>query len=217
MSVPADLTGLWRRELITTPDGGRDETTTVVWLQTSSWYADLRVPADRPARPGATCFADYSDAELLDLAAVQGFAGELSVGDGVCSWRRDLDYQPPSGVPDEGAFRLDGDLMIEDGIHTPYQEIWRRDPQSRGDLQAWRREDGLRVRAGGYFMDITEREFPLPPGATLAEIVRAALAAGDRATAIDALSMRISFGVIGPDSAWRITASTWPWLEGRTV
>ncbi|HPA39525.1 MAG TPA: hypothetical protein PLV04_12320, partial [Phenylobacterium sp.] len=74
-----------------------------------------------------------------------------------------------------------------------------------------------RVRAGGYFMDITEREFPLPPGATLAEIVQAALAAGDRATAIDALSMRINFGVIEPDGAWRITASTWPWLEGRTV
>lgn len=217
MSVPAELTGLWRRELITTPDGGRDDTTTVLWLQTQSWYADIRVPADRPVRPDATCFADYSDAELIALAEVQGFAGELAVRDGVCFWRRDLDYQPPAPTPDEGAYSLDGDVMIEDGVHTPYQEIWRRDPASRGELQAWRSEDGLRVRAGAVFMDVADREFPLPAGATLADIVRAALDGGDRATAIDALSLRISFGVITPDGAWRITLSTWPWLEGTIL
>ena len=50
-SVPPELTGLWRRELITTPHLS-DSTTQVVWLQTSSWYVDLRVPEDTPAADG---------------------------------------------------------------------------------------------------------------------------------------------------------------------
>lgn len=217
MSVPSELTGVWRREVITTPAGFRDETTTVLWLQTDTWYADIRVKADRPIHPGATSFADYSNAELLALAATQGFAGELTAHDGVCLWRRDLDYQPPSSEPDEATFAIDGEVMIEDGIHSAYQEIWRREPGSTGLLQAWRRENGLRVRAGAFFMEILDRDLPLPPGASLGAIVEAALAAGDRSTAIDALAMRISFGTIETDGAWRVTLSTWPWTEGQTL
>ena len=37
------MTGFNVREVITTPAGYRDETTRVFWLQTRSWYADLRV------------------------------------------------------------------------------------------------------------------------------------------------------------------------------
>lgn len=214
MPVPPELTGVWRREVITTPAGYRDETTTVLWLQTETWYADLRIKADRPVRADATSFADYSDAELLALAASQGFAGELTAKDGVCLWRRDLDYQPPSGEPDEATFAIDGEVMIEDGIHSAYQEIWRREPGSTGVLEAWRCETGLRVRAGSYFMEILDRDLPLPAGASLTAIVQTALDAGDRSTAIDALSMRISFGTIEADGTWRVTLSTWPWTEG---
>ncbi|WP_304177478.1 hypothetical protein [Phenylobacterium aquaticum] len=221
--VPPDLNGLWRREVITTPAGYRDETTRVLWLQTRSWYADLRVRADRPSRPGATGFADYTDAELIGLAAQQGFAGELTAQDGVCLWRRDLDFQPPSADPDEATYAVEGEVMIEDGIHSEYQEIWRREADSTAPLSAYRLvEDmavparaGLLVIGGSHFLEILDRPTPLPAGDSLAAIVTAALAVGDRAAAEAALSLRICFGRI-EDGVGRILLSTFPWLEGQT-
>ncbi|MBV9512212.1 MAG: hypothetical protein JO303_18230, partial [Caulobacteraceae bacterium] len=89
-AVPAEVMGLWRREVITAP-GFRDETTQVVWLQTPRWYADLRVKADRPGPRAPDGFAAYPDEALIALAGVQGFAGVLTASDGLCLWRRDLD------------------------------------------------------------------------------------------------------------------------------
>jgi hypothetical protein len=222
--VPPELTGAWRREVITTPAGYRDETTQVLWVQARSWYADLRVRADRPTRQNAAGFADYTDAELVRLAAVQGFAGELSAGDGVCLWRRDLDYQPPSDSPDEARFAVDGEVMIEDGIHSDYQEIWRREPQSGAPLAVWRlAEDpacpgraGLLVLAGDHFLQIQGRALPLPAGQSLAEIVTAALDAGERGAAEAALSMRIAYGRREAGD-WRVRLSSFPWLEGTSL
>jgi hypothetical protein len=222
--VPPDLTGLWRREVITTPAGYRDATTRVFWLQTRSWYADLRVRADRPDRPGATGFADYTNAELIQLAAVQGFAGQLTAQDGVCLWRRDLDYQPPSDDLDEARFAVEGEVMIEDGIHSDYQEIWRRKARSLSPLAAFRlTEDtthpdraGLLVVAGDHFMEIQDRAGPLMHGTKLVDHVTTALEAGDRDAAIAALSMRISLGRVDAGD-WNVTLSSCPWLEGRPL
>ncbi|MDO8378550.1 hypothetical protein [Phenylobacterium sp.] len=216
--VPPELTGLWRREVITTPKGYRDETTAVLWLQARSWYADLRVKADRPNRPGATGFADYTDAELIGLAAVQGFAGELTATGNVCLWRRDLDYQPPSHSPDEATFAVNGEVMIEDGIHSDYQEIWRREPGSASPLVSYRKAGGggLLVIAGNYFTEILDRDTPLPKGESLAAIVTEALAAGRREAAVAALSMRICHGeMVG--AGRRVTLSSYPWLEGQDI
>jgi hypothetical protein len=220
--VPSNLTGLWRREVITTPAGYRDETTKVFWLQTRSWYADLRVRADRPVRAAASSFADYTDIELIQLASVQGFAGQLTAANGVCLWRRDLDYQPPSSEPDEARFAVAGQVMIEDGIHSDYQEIWRREGMSLAPLVAFSlTEDtarpgrsGLLVVAGDHFLEIQDRDTPLPAGEKLVGIVTAALAAGRRDDAIAALSMRICCGRINA-GRWTVTLSSLPWLEGR--
>lgn len=215
--VPPELTGLWRREVITTPAGDRDETTQVLWLQSRSWYADIRLPADRPSRPDARSFADYADAELIGLAAMQGFAGELTAQDGICLWRRDLDFQPPSPDPDEAAYVIDGEVMIEDGIHSEYQEIWRREAGSTTPLSAWRLAGdraGLLIVGGSHFLEILDRPAPLPAGDSLAAIVTEALTAGDRVAAESALSMRICYGRIEA-GAGRILLSTFPWLEGQ--
>lgn len=216
--VPDELRGLWRREVITAP-GFRDETTQVVWLQTPSWYADLRVPADRPARLGADGFAAYSDAELIACAKVQGFAGQLRVADGVCYWRRDLDYQPPSASPDEGRYALDGEVMIEDGIHADYQEIWRRAPDSTEPAAVFRREAedgraGLLVIGGRFLIEIVSRFGPASQAASLTEAVEAALAAGDRRAAEALVSTRIRFAERDQGGRWTTVLSSLPWLEG---
>lgn len=219
--VPYEVRGLWRREVITAP-GFRDETTQVVWLQTQSWYADLRVAADRPFRPGADSFAAYDDDELKAMAGVQGFAGQLTVADGVCFWRRDLDFQPPSSSPDEGRYSLSGEVLVEDGIHADYQEIWRRAPQSVEPAAAFRLEtsgarSGILVVAGRFMIEFVSREGPAPQGANLAEAVEAALTKGDRATAEDLLSTRIRFAERGEDGRWITQLSSMPWLQDRPV
>jgi hypothetical protein len=50
-----DLPGVWRRSLLAWPDGTRDTTTTVLWVQGPTLYADLRqgVPHEGAARQGA--------------------------------------------------------------------------------------------------------------------------------------------------------------------
>jgi hypothetical protein len=219
--LPSPLWGLWTREVIFTPAGYRDTTTRVAWLQTRSLYADLRVPADRPSRPGATDFDAFTDDEIVGLARVQGFAGALTARDGVCLWRRDLDYHPPSATPDEARYDIDGDRMGEYGIHAEYTEIWRRTPDSTGPLIALTLEGapgGLLVIAGDHFLEIKGRDRPLPEGESLAAIVTRDLAEGRGDLARARLAMRICLGrIAGAEGPWRITLSTLPWLEGTAL
>ena len=215
--VPAEVTGVWRREQITAPGGYLDDTTRVFWVQADSWYGDIRLKIDIPRKPEATGFADFSDAELIELAKAQGFAGQLTVTPEMCAWRRDLDYQPPGPVPDEGTWKIDGDILIEGGIHAEYEEIWRLEPESRGLRAAFGRAEGrgLLILAGDHFLMIEGRTTPLPPGESLPALVEAALIAGDRAAACALLDLPICYGRIG--GGWRIIHSTLPWREARPL
>ena len=217
--VPAPLTGLWRREEMSTPNGDRDVTTRVLWLQTQRFYVDIRLQADRPVRHDASSFEAYGEEELLRLAMVQGFAGVLTVTGGVCLWRRELDYQPPAPTPDEARFEIEGDRMTEFGIHADYTEIWRREPDSQRRLAAFRRDNGLGgllVIGGDHFLSIEGRDQPLPPGTDLPSIVRRDLDDGRRDLAVARLRMEISYGrIAGGERPWQVQLSTWPWREGR--
>ncbi|MDP1874191.1 hypothetical protein [Phenylobacterium sp.] len=215
--VPPQVTGVWRREQITTPGGYRDDTTRVFWVQADSWYGDIRLRIDIPRKPAATRFADFSDAELIELAKAQGFAGQLAVTPEMCAWRRDLDYQPPGPIPDEGTWRIEGDILIEGGIHAEYEEIWRQEPQSQGLRAAFGLGggQGLLVIAGDHFLMIRTRQAPLPPGDSLPALVEAAIAEGARGKAEALLDMPICYGAI--DQGWRVIHSTLPWLEGRPL
>jgi hypothetical protein len=214
--VPDDHTGLWRREVITAP-GYRDETTRVLWLQTRSWYADLRVPIDRPPARGEG-FGAYSDGELIALAKIQGFAGQLSAAGGVCFWRRDLDHQPAGPMPDEARCGVQGEVMIEDGIHGDYQEIWRRQDASQTPLAALRLEgagrDGLLVIGGRHMIEFVARPGAAPIGDSLADLVAADLAAGQRASAEALLGTRIRYATRDENACWITQISSYPWLEG---
>lgn len=215
--VPAEVTGVWRREQITAPGGDLDDTSRVFWVQSCSWYGDIRLSIDIPRRRDARSFADFTDAELLALAEAQGFAGQLTVTPEMCAWRRDLDYQPPGPVPDEGTWAIKGDVLIEGGIHVEYEEIWRLEPDSQGLRAAFEQPAGrgLLILAGDHFLQIEARAAPLPEGQSLPVLVSAALAAGDRAVAYALLDMPICYGRIGKD--WQIRHSTLPWREGQSL
>jgi hypothetical protein len=207
--IPPEATGLWRRREITLPDGRRDTTTRVLWLQAPSLFADLRVPADRPVVPGARGFADYSAAELARLAEMQGFAGRFEIEGDFCRWRRELDFQPPGGPPDEAHFRIEGDILVETGIHAAYEEIWVRETPPGAALAAFRLVGGagILVVAGEHFLLTEERRPALPAAPTLAALVEA--------DGLGRLDMLIAHGRIG--AGWRIELATLPWLEGAAL
>jgi hypothetical protein len=76
--VPERYRGVWQRTLLETPDM-RDTSTTVFWLQTAHWHADIRIPAHRPDFSGAARLANCSPRQLEWLAGQQGFAGVTQV------------------------------------------------------------------------------------------------------------------------------------------
>jgi len=215
MTMPPAYLGVWQRRLLRTPTL-EDTTTTVLWLQTTGWHADIRIPVDRPHLRGRRSLVDLSREELLGLARQQGFAGWTRVEDDVCHWDRKADFQPPSGHDDFGRMSFDGpERCFEHGIDREYFDIWERTPDSRGEGFAVHWPDAQRplwlFRAGHCLMRVQPRADPLPQAENLA-----ALAADvDDAQLRRWLDFELSFGRVDIAGRWRIEHSTWPWLEGR--
>lgn len=107
----ADLSGIWRRSLLVTADGRRDETSPVYWLQSANLYGDIRVES-----------GNRSDA----APPMRGFAGRLGERDGIFRWVRTIASFPPHGPPDDGRLCWQGSVLSEDGVHSPYLELWVR-------------------------------------------------------------------------------------------
>ena len=211
------LAGVWRRSLIIRADGARDSTTWVRWLQGPSDFADLRQPAGRPDFAGVECLRQLGRTHLDWMAAQDGFAGELTVSDGVFEWRRDIDFQPPGPTPDRGRLTRDGDTMIEEGYHEPYIEHWHYDGAARPPAYALRLIDNADgrcsqiVRVGDIFMYARGR-FTDPPAA--ANLQACIAGAGTLEQAQHMVDCEISFGTItGAD--WVIAQSTLPFREGH--
>jgi len=116
-----DLLGVWRRGVLVTPDGRRDETSDVYWLQSLTLCGDIR----RQMTPG-------DDAPIMTA-----FAGRLSERDGVFRWERTFASPPVAGPPDDGRLSWQGEVLREDGVHEPYWETWIRvAPPAPGDYAA---------------------------------------------------------------------------------
>lgn len=209
-SVPECCIGLWQRRLLRDARG-EDTRTQVFWLQTGTLYADLRLPADRDA-PGG-------------VLRQQGFAGVLEARDGLLTWRRWLDFQPPTGVDDVGRVQFAGpDTMIESGVHADYEEVWERGGPASADRAAFalhiehtangrsRRRAGVLVMVGNDFMFALDRLTALPAAPSLADLY-----GGEPAAGAQLLACEISFGRRHAADAWEILHSTVPEREGRSL
>lgn len=175
--VPEHYRGVWMRTLLETPEG-RDTSTSVHWLQTEGWHADLRVPVGAdPATPEGR-------------AQLQGFCGltQITSGQGsqpdVCTWHRQWDIQPPRSTPDAGYMVFETpDRVIETGVHGRYIEVWERLPGSAGPFAAQaevnlqgQRTGTQRFVAGRWTITVRPRRSGWPndlmPDETLAEVIR---------------------------------------------
>eukprot|EP00735_Rhodelphis_limneticus_P002416 TRINITY_DN13279_c0_g1::TRINITY_DN13279_c0_g1_i1::g.12691::m.12691 TRINITY_DN13279_c0_g1::TRINITY_DN13279_c0_g1_i1::g.12691 ORF type:complete len:258 (+),score=20.99,Phi-29_GP16_7/PF06720.6/0.03 TRINITY_DN13279_c0_g1_i1:24-797(+) len=149
----ANYFGLWQRTSLEEPIGSVvDTTTNVFWLQTRSpLFGDVRIPA--LARPTSVNSMDIPR-ELL--AKQKGFAGNAVIENDVCTWHRDIDYQPPTGDPDCGSLLIlpNGDLQ-EDGVFENYREIWKHLDDGQHTLAMKLHDDqhsGYFVMSGAYFI-----------------------------------------------------------------
>ena len=211
--VPPAYMGVWKRTLLRTPQR-EDTTTQVYWMQTRSWHADLRVPANRPAFDGRTALDQLNKTELMELAKQQGFCGTTVVDEDICRWVRLHDFQPPSGANDIGRMEFDGpDRVLEYGVEAEYFEIWERLPGSKGKTFAVQVSDdplSLLLSAGEYVMSVRPRAVKLPTASNLT----AFLDGKNGQIVREALDFEISFGRWISEDAWKIELSTLPWMTG---
>ena len=213
------LTGLWRRSLILWPDGRRDETSWVNWLQGPGLYLDLRQPEHRPDFSHAASLSDLAPGDLDWLARQEGFAGELIYEDGWFEWRRDIDFQPEAIYSDRGRLRLEDGVMVEQGADIPYIEHWHREPVEARPAWAMRlgdRETGQKaalIRLGPLFMYARERSAVPPPHLHLRDCVAGA-ATLDAARAL--VDCEVSQGAV-TSAGWIVQRSTLPFREGKPL
>jgi hypothetical protein len=213
-----DLCGFWRRNMIAWPDGRRDTTTEVWWLQGPHDYADLRIPAGRPAHGGIACLRDLDRTMLAFMARQEGFFGTLGVVQSIGEWTRAFDYQPDTGLPDRGALSFDRGTLVERGIEVPYVEHWRRASDADAVMSVRLRGAappclGCIVAAGDAFIYARGRSAALPAGAGLTQLIAQSRS---REAAQDLFDCEISFGR-RRGAAWRIERSSLCFREGASL
>jgi hypothetical protein len=224
--VPINYMGVWRRELLETATD-KDSSSLVLWMQTQHYHIDLRIPASRANLRTAQSLQDYSDDELLLLAAQQGFAGITQVtpatatSSDVCQWLREMDFQPTTGARDIGKMVFtDANTLVETGVDAAYLEVWRRlenseEPQFFA-FSTGKNRHGLEVpaylmRAGNYVAYARPRTITLPKAPSLYHAIHTYKP--KRELLLDWLDMEISFGEMLDERHWKIQHSSLPFKE----
>ncbi|MEQ1873865.1 MAG: hypothetical protein ABL953_09070 [Ilumatobacteraceae bacterium] len=228
-TVPELMFGCWKRAWIEFADGTLDDTTSVVWLQTQSQMADVRINAwafDISRRAGLhECSMD----ELRAIAANDASSGFTECGPAVvdddglrsatASWNtrgHGVNFQPVSAFPEPGlmSWSEDATVMIERAPSGAYVEEWRLVPGSREPLTVT--HDGLAstYRAGGIAVFVRDRAIPIPRMARLPDLLDEY--AADRTTVEALLDCEFSVAELS-GGEWTVTMSTLPWRQGDVL
>jgi len=213
--LPAWLPGTWKREWIR-HEGVTTNTLIVRYLQTPSWFGDVRIPTDRP-QITARSLAELTDPELASLAKQRGFFGYTTASGDVSTWHHEIDYQPSDGSPDTSRIERHGTTgMLENGIDGSFTELWGSLATGDGKFLTVRvmrgaRLDRMLVVVGDHFLYARNRSHDLPPAESLAELATKA----SREQLLGYLDCELSHGVVhGGRVPWQIEHSTLPWREG---
>jgi hypothetical protein len=213
------LRGLWHRSMIEWPDGRRDTTTAVRWLQGISCFGDLRQDTAQTGNSRARSLQQMSYEDCMQQASQQGFAGVLCLQAGCFEWRRMIDFQPVSALADAGFLHMQGDTLVERGRDVDYVEHWHHaSPPSDVVAAASLRESaggrlGMLLRVGRHFMYARDRAAPAIGNETLAQCVAAASTLAEAQALVDC---EISFGEVEGGS-FRIAASSLPYRVGAVL
>ena len=223
------MLGCWRRAWIEFRDGSRDDTTSVVWLQTESLMVDVRVDSRRRDLADRGGFEECTLDDLYAIAASDASSGFTTCGpvvvdaDGLrqatATWHtrgHGVNFQPVSAFPEPGemTWNADATVMCELAPSETYREEWRLVPGSRASLTVSRVGDDLVYRAGDIAVLVRDRTIPIPRQARLSELLDQH--EGDRPTMEALLDCEFSVAERSGDQ-WLVTLSTLPWKEGKPL
>jgi hypothetical protein len=221
--APEWLAGVWDRKALWFEGTEPDYSTRVFYVQTPNLYADIRIPESRPDVSNAIGLEDLSDTELEELLTQQGFAGYVETEGDIVTWQREIDFQPPTGIPDTGRCMLDKQVMIETGIHLDYSEKWQRIDDGKGQFLAMQIDgdeggsaNQILVVAGDHFLYARDRKKSLEPAKSLHQLWQ--LRGFSRERLIRYLDCEFSYGrVRAGKKTWEIYLSTLPFKEGQAL
>jgi hypothetical protein len=203
--------------MLARPDGTRDTTTRVRWLQGLRAFIDLRRPALMNDFSHVRCLADLTMDDCAGLATQQGFAGRLTFDGTHFEWVRSIDFQPKSLELDAGSLRWEGDVLVEKGRDIDYVEHWHRDEaaatQPTAAIEICDKSHGAKgalLRVGNLFMFARDRAVTMPAHQTMSECVSAAPTLQHAQALLD---FEISFGARSAEG-FRITESSLPYRVG---
>jgi hypothetical protein len=228
-TVPDLMFGCWRRAWIEFSDGRFDDTGTVVWLQTQSLMADVRIGADRIVLADRAGLHECTFGELRSIALSDSSSGHTECGpvvvgpDGVrsatASWHtrgHGVNFQPVSMFPEPGlmTWNDDGTVMCEGAPSGAYVEEWRLVPRSRDPLTVTQVGGDRIYRAGDTAVFVRDRAIPIPRPARLPELLDEF--ENDRQMIEALLDCEFSVAERTGDD-WVITTSTLPWRQGQVL
>lgn len=235
--LPTWLRGEWSRDWILR-EKIKSSTLDVHYLQTPTYFADIRIPKVRSnfrsndrsndrskVRSGisaARSFADLTDQQLRSLADQNGFTGLTTLAGSVATWSDDIAFQPSDGTADTGRLqRIPPDRMHEIGLDGSYTESWRRVSGAKGKYLVIRVEHSGRllrslVVVGDRFVYVRNRAKNLPIAPSLEALIESTKAT--REQIVGYLDCEFSVGrVRGGPMPWQIQQSTLPWREGHPL
>jgi len=125
-TVPDALLGCWRRNWIRFgDDGDLERDVTVIWLQTASGMADLRLdPTQAPEQTDSSCGITVVDESTTPHVTADWLDGESG-----------FSQQPISSFPEKGWLRWDSDsIMKELAPSGSYVEEWEKLVDSGGTI-----------------------------------------------------------------------------------
>jgi hypothetical protein len=228
-TVPDLMLGCWRRAWIEYSDGRRDDTSTVVWLQTESLMVDVRVAAERSDLSHRRSLDECSVEELRIIASADASSGFTDCGppivgtDGLraatATWHtrgHGVNFQPVSAFPEPGLMTWNDEatVMFEHAPSGAYVEEWRLVPGSRDPLTVTNIDDETIYRAGPVVVFVRDRRVPIPRAARLPELLDEYVS--DRPMMEALLDCEFSVAE-RRGNEWTIATSTLPWRQGKVL
>lgn len=229
-TVPEQLIGCWRRHSIKFKDGSEDLTTRVIWLQTASGVADIRIAAERPDLRHRDGLASCTKEELLALAEQDCFCADTLFDPAtlpypMAVWPTNLDlfrFQSVVSFPEPGwlEWPTNSSIMMEYAPSGAYEEDWRLvEPDPRFAIHLMRSQaDAIECLyvVGDHAVRARSRRKSISDPRPLPNVVRSL--ADNLPEIRSLLDCEFSYAVRAPgNSHYEIELSTFPWLEATPL
>lgn len=231
-TVPDRMLGCWYRRYIKFGEGRQETDTEVIWLQTLSGMADMRIRKDRPNLKSYNSFSELSLDQLTSLADADCSCGitrldETTEPYQTASWHdgdNGFAQQLISNFPEDGwmEWKEQGACMMEYAPSGQYEEDWRLQSGSEGAVVHLLSEDGPTTQqlflSGRHLVLAIDRSHHPKEEKSLLDLFKQF--ENDRAMLETLVSSEFSYAIQAVDTAdmtFTIKRSTIPWREGESI